>query len=117
MATAKKPVTKKTPAKKPTSKPAVKKASAQPSPAKTVVRKKAPTKKAASSKAAAVAPVRSFRLSRNDVPFGSFKVTRQTIYWIILVSFIIFVQLWIIQLQIDVATLIERQQTEFLENL
>lgn len=117
MATAKKPVTKKTPVKKAAVKPAPKKTTVKASAAKSTVTKKATTKKPTSSKAAAATPVRSFRLSRSQVPFSSFKVTRQTIYWIILVAFIIFVQLWIIQLQIDVATLIERQQTEFLENL
>jgi len=99
MATAKKSTTKKAPVKKaPAKKASVTKAKA--------------TKKTSAKKSA---ELKSFRLAKNQPPFTSFKITRQTVYWVILVSFIIFAQLWIIKLQVDVANLIEIQQRELLD--
>ena len=100
MATAKKTTTKKTPTtnKAPAKKP--------------VVAKKAPAKKPAVVKKAPVSkeqPVRSFRLSPNSPSFSTFKITRQTVYWVIIVSFIIFMQLWILSLQIETSNYIEEQ--------
>lgn len=107
MATAKKTVTKKAPVKKAaSSKTAVKK----------VVAAKAPARKT-TKKAAKATPVRSFRVVENPVPFKTFKITKQTIYWIILVAFIVFAQLWILKLQIEVATLLEAQQAQIIENM
>ena len=86
--------TKKTPAKKT-------------SPVKKVASKKpAVTKKAAAAK---TTPVRSFRVSPNDPTFKTFKITRQTVYWVVIVSFIIFMQLWILSLQIETSNYIEEQ--------
>ncbi len=110
MATTKKAPAKKTPAKKPVAKKAVaKKAPVKKAAAKTTVRKTSAsrpvTKKSTTSK------VRSFRVDRGPQPaFTSFSITRQTVYWIILVAFIIFVQLWILKLQVEVVTLLDAQQ-------
>lgn len=68
--------------------------------------KKTPTKKASTQE------LRSFRLAKDEPPFKTFRISRQTVYWVILVCFIIFAQLWIIKLQIDVSNLIELQQNE-----
>ena len=96
--------TKKSPAKKAApKKTVVKKTTAS----KSVTKKTSP-KKAASKKQA----VRSFRVYRDSEAFTSFRITRQTVYWIILVSFIIFVQLWILKLQIEVAMLLDAQQLQ-----
>ena len=98
--TSKKPVTKKAVVKKPATK-------------KAPVRAKKATSKAASVKAAqGASQVRSFHKAKEELPFTSFRVTRQTLYWVILVSFIIFAQLWIINLQVDVATLLDAQQAQ-----
>lgn len=51
----------------------------------------------------------SFKVSKSDAPFTTLKITRQTVYWVILIAFIIFAQLWILKLQIDVAQLIDAQ--------
>ena len=64
------------------------------------------SKKATSKKDSAV---RSFHLTPETQAFTTFRITRQTIYWIILAAFIIFVQLWILKLQIEVATLLDNQ--------
>jgi len=84
---AKKTVAQKAVAKKPVAKKAVKK----------VVRKSAASKK--------VAPMQSFRVYKNPPAFTSLKVTRQTLYWIILLTFIVITQLWILKIQMDIATL------------
>lgn len=94
-------------------------ATAKKSVTKKTTTKKAPVKKAAAKKTAkksTSAQMRSFRVAKNQPPFNSFAITRQTVYWIILVSFIIFAQLWIIKLQVDVANLIEIQQNELLND-
>ena len=87
-------VAKKTNVKKPLAKKiATKKLVAK----KPVARKRSVSKKAAE--------MQSFRLYRDEVPFTTVRVTRQTIYWIILLAFIISTQLWILKIQIDIAVL------------
>lgn len=73
---------------------------------------KAPAKKSTNKKSATqkTYTMRSFRIEKDNPPFTTFKITRQTVYWVILICFIIFAQLWIIKLQIDVSNLIELQQ-------
>ncbi len=113
MAQAKKPAAKKTTAKATTRATAPKKA-----PVKKAVAKKAPAKKAATRKVAAKkttaksAELRSFRVARDQPAFTTFRITKQTVYWIILVAFIIFAQLWILKLQVEVTSLLEAQQTQ-----
>lgn len=92
MATAKKAAPKKTTAKK--------------APVKKTSAKKAPAKKTSAKKAAGY---NSFKVSSSQTPFRNFRVTRQTVYWVVLVAFIIFAQLWILKLQIDVAQIIDQQ--------
>ncbi|MDB5181228.1 MAG: hypothetical protein JWO54_991 [Candidatus Saccharibacteria bacterium] len=78
---------------------------------KPFVKKTVTTKKAPIHKASAKAPVkvRSFHVSPNDPTFPTFKITRQTVYWVIIVSFIIFVQLWILSLQLETSNYIEAE--------
>jgi hypothetical protein len=97
MATAKKTPVKKTPAAK---KPSVKKAT---------VSKKTSVKE--------VPKMRSFHVSPNNPTFGTFKITRQTVYWVIIVSFIIFMQLWILALQMETNEYIEAEITAIQENM
>lgn len=109
MATVKKPAVKKkaTVKKAPVKKVAASKAA----PAKKVVSKKAPIKKTSAKKTTAKqsASMKSFRVAHNQPAFTTFKITRQTVYWTILICFIIFVQLWILKLQIEVSTYLETQ--------
>ena len=79
--------------------------------AKKTTSKKAPAKKVSTHKksAAATAQMRSFRVSPDIPSFGTFKITRQTVYWVIIVSFIIFMQLWILALQMQTSAFIENQ--------
>lgn len=71
-------------------------------PAKKIVAKtkaKTPAKKRTSKK---VQPLRSFRRSPDPTPFVSFQLTKQTVYWSILLIFILVLALWILNLQIDI---------------
>lgn len=103
------PTTKKTTAKKTVSKSAS--ARKAPTVKKTVV------KKPAAKKAVKKSEVKSFRVARDQPSFTTFRLTRQTLYWVILVSFIIFAQLWIISLQVEVATLLDAQQAQLQEEM
>lgn len=106
MATTKKKVpAKKMPAKKASAKATVAK--------KTPVKKPTTTKKAAPKKQP---KMRSFHVANDQQAFTEFRITRQTIYWVILIAFITCAQLWILKLQIDVATLLDAQQAQ-LQNI
>jgi len=88
-------VAKKTGAKKPaTKKPVAKKAVAK---STKVIRKKTASQK--------TAPMQSFRVYKDSTPFTTFKVTRQTLYWLILLTFIVITQLWILKIQMDISAL------------
>jgi hypothetical protein len=98
--TVKKPVAKKAPVK---SAAKVKAVTAKPAP------KKAAVKKSASSKATPTKH-RSFRVEPSKHDFKTFKITRQTVYWVVIVLALVFAQLWILNLHVEVASLIEAQQ-------
>ena len=80
----------------------------------TKVVKKAAPKAKTTSKRARVAKVdmRSFRIYAEPASFTSMRFTRQTFYWLVLALFIVFVQLWILQLQLEVVSIIEAQQAQ-----
>lgn len=81
-----------------------------------MVTKKAPAKKAPAKKTTskttrkattAKKPVamRSFRVAPDVKPFVTVGLTRQTVYWTILLLFVIAMQLWIVKIQMDIITL------------
>lgn len=77
---------------------------------KTVSKKKIvakPIKKVVRSRKASakMAPMQSFRLCKDTESFTSVKLTRQTLYWSILVAFIAVTQIWVLKIQIDIANL------------
>ncbi len=86
-------------------------------PKKKVVTNKVPTnKRSVASKSTAnktsskkSAQAKSFKLSKNVPSFTTFKITEQTVYWIIIIAVIIFFQLWIISLQIEISNLLDEQ--------
>jgi len=51
------------------------------------------------------APMQSFRVYKDTQPFIQPRLSRQTLYWIILLAFIILTQLWILSIQMDIANL------------
>jgi len=69
---------------------------------------KTPVKKIVKKVAAKVkkpAPMKSFKVYRSTEPFTTMRVSRQTVYWLILLLFIVITQLWILKLQLDIASL------------
>jgi hypothetical protein len=62
--------------------------------------KKVAHKHTASSKSATM---KSFKIYKDVKPFTTVRVTRQTLYWIILLTFIAVTQLWILKIQMDIA--------------
>lgn len=47
----------------------------------------------------------SFKVVKDPLPFTSTKITKQTLYWVLMLAFIVVLQLWIIKLQTDVGNL------------
>ena len=118
MATPKKPAVKKTATKAPTATKTTKKPAAKSTAAKKTVAAKTPARKAPVRKTSAAAKttkakkapaVRSFRVANEKAGFTSFKITRQTVYWVILIAVIIFAQLWILKVQYEVLDLLDQQ--------
>lgn len=81
---------------------------------KVTAAKKTPSTKKASANTAV--KMRSFRVSPNP-NFATFKITTQTVYWVLIVSFIVFMQLWILSLQLDTSMYIESQMSALEEEL
>lgn len=110
--------TSKTTTKKPVAAKATKKpAAARKAPVKTTAAKVRATKAIATPRKASKkspAAMQSFRVYRNDESFTTFRVTRQTVYWVVLVAFIVFAQLWILKLQVEISTLLQQQQDSIL---
>lgn len=66
-------------------------------PIKKVVRKSRPTKK-----------MHAFQIIKERSPFVAFKITQQTIYWGILVAYIVILSLWILGIQLDTLRIIDK---------
>ena len=77
---------------------------------KTTPKKSTPKKTSAKRTSKKPTEMQSFHVYPENQPFTAFKITRQTVYWVLLVAFIVFVQLWILKLQVEVAQLIDNQE-------
>jgi len=65
--------------------------------------KKSPVKKSKkSSKKVTQANMASFHLVKDTPPFLSLRITKQTVYWSVLLVFILITQIWILNVQLDV---------------
>jgi hypothetical protein len=49
-----------------------------------------------------------FRIAKEDAPFLSFKITKQTVFWSILLGYVLFLSLWILKIQIDTIDIINQ---------
>jgi hypothetical protein len=67
--------------------------------------KKTPAAKTKRKSAPKVAPMRSFRLSRDTPPFFSFRFTHQTFYWTVLCVLILALGVWVVMLNVRVQNL------------
>jgi len=70
--------------------------------------KKATKKKVAPKRAKKVAPLKSFKLSKEPTSFVSFRITDQTVYWSILLILILILALWVLQLQINLSDILSQ---------
>lgn len=67
-----------------------------------VTKRKKTTSK--SKKAAVVKEpkMKTFAVVKKDIPFFTVRITKQTVYWSILLIFVLLMQLWILNAQLDV---------------
>lgn len=86
-------------------------ATKKPAPKKTTTRKTSATKKATTAKSRPAAKrtvnpkkptVRSFRRSAEVEPFMTVKLTRQTVYWLIISVVAVAFAVWVLKLQSDI---------------
>lgn len=71
-------------------------------PAKKSAKKQSGVKKSP-SKARRVKKVSRLSVRDSELPFMSFQVTKQTFYWTILMIFILVVQVWVLNVQLQTA--------------
>lgn len=71
---------------------------------KSTTKRKATTKRKSSPKKVAV---QSFRVSPDTRPFLSFQITKQTVYWAILLGVILILFLWVLNIQLDILRITE----------
>ncbi len=76
--------------------------------AKKNIKKTPPKSKSVAKKKATQPQLVSFRLSKDSTPFNVFKITEQTIYWGILLIYVLLLSLWILRIQIDTLLIIDR---------
>lgn len=77
-------------------KPAAKKATTT----KKVSASKRPTHKAARSKRQGT--FQSFQVSGDNSPFLTYRITRQTLYWLILAVVVFFLGAWVLRLEVEI---------------
>lgn len=51
--------------------------------------------------------MQSFKLSRHDLPFMTLSITKQTLYWSVLMLIILVLELWILAVQLHVIDVTE----------
>ena len=85
-------------------------ATAKKAPAKkSTTAKKAPAKKAPAKKATAKkqkTEYTSFKLSQEKTPFFTFKITDQTVYWLVLSVVVFLLALWVLHLHLELLIVI-----------
>lgn len=76
----------------------------------TVKRAPAKSRSATSVKrvSTAPAPVRSFRPAKLDEPFFTFRITHQTVYWLILAVIVVSLAAWVLSISIKVQNIYDQ---------
>jgi type VI protein secretion system component VasF len=69
------------------------------------------TAKKSSRKSKKAIKLESFKVSKEPTPFMSFKITRQTIYWLILLVLIVALSLWVLSIQINTSNILDSIHT------
>ncbi|XMB33576.1 hypothetical protein QQ965_02390 [Candidatus Saccharibacteria bacterium oral taxon 955] len=85
-----------------TTKKTTKKAATKRTPAKKAAPKRAPAKKSTTKVTRVSRPkkaaVRSLHPAKSDEQFMTFKITRQTVYWLVLTGIVLLLGLWVIDI-------------------
>jgi len=68
----------------------------------TVTKKPVAKKTVAKISTTKPAAMKSFKVYRDGASFREFKISRQTVYWIVLLLVIISLQLWVISIQLQI---------------
>ncbi|MGB4420420.1 MAG: hypothetical protein WBI29_01305 [Candidatus Saccharimonadales bacterium] len=50
----------------------------------------------------------SFKIQKETVPFMSFKITEQTVYWLVVVLLIFLLGIWVLRIQLDLSELLDQ---------
>lgn len=74
----------------------------------TVTKKPVQKKKSVTARATKKASVQSFRKCPETQPFMSFKITQQTVYWLIICALVFALGSWILKVQHDVMSLYDQ---------
>ncbi|NTW61248.1 hypothetical protein HGB24_00985 [Candidatus Saccharibacteria bacterium] len=56
----------------------------------------------------------SFVLMKEKTPFMSRRITMQTVYWAVLLAYILLLSLWILKIQIDTQTILDKLASSLL---
>jgi hypothetical protein len=77
---------------------------------KTTVKKKAAPRKSAAKKSSVkrVPLAAQIGLRREETDFMTFRITRQTLYWLVLGAVVILFTVWLMKLQMDIQTLYDQ---------
>lgn len=71
---------------------------------------KTATKKSSSSKPKQV-PMRSFHRSPDQPPFFNYRITQQSVYWLILCLLVLALGIWVVTLSVRVQSLYDQVET------
>ena len=55
----------------------------------------------------------SFKIQKESKPFMSFKVTEQTVYWLVVVLLIFLLGIWVLNIQMDLSKLLDQIEYSF----
>lgn len=55
-------------------------------------------------------PLKSFAIQKEQVPFMTFRVTDQTVYWSVLFILILILSLWVLNIQLNISDIINNIQ-------
>jgi hypothetical protein len=52
--------------------------------------------------------VESFKIAPETVPFVTFKITDQTVYWLVLVGYVSLLSLWVLKIHLDTLDILNK---------
>lgn len=55
----------------------------------------------------------SFKVQKETKPFMSFKITEQTVYWLVVVLLIFLLGIWVLNIQMDLSKLLDQIEYTF----